>query len=141
LEDLFAQGRTVQWSDLPERLWAATGVSLPNRDKFNSFGLLRNGIQHFASPPGRDAGCETLRFIFEVVDPFINDCWELFAVDYDEDHEPYVYFVGSLVSREIPFLVSPEAAAAFEEWDVEWSKVRGAYKEEMHSRVKRALGN
>src|SRR4051812_23096465 len=25
LEDLFRQGRTIQWSDLPERLWASTG--------------------------------------------------------------------------------------------------------------------
>lgn len=29
LDDLFKQGRTFQWSDLPERLWAATGISIP----------------------------------------------------------------------------------------------------------------
>lgn len=28
LEDLFSLGRTVQWADLPERLWAATGISI-----------------------------------------------------------------------------------------------------------------
>ena len=88
LEDLFKQGRTFQWSDLPERLWAATGLLLPGKERFDAFGKLRNGIQHFAPVPDGDAGEETLRFVFEVIDPFIHDCWGLFAVDYDEDYEP-----------------------------------------------------
>ncbi len=139
LEDLFRQGRTIQWSDLPERLWAATGFSIPNKGRFDSFGKLRNGIQHFAPPPGVDAGEETLRFVFDVIDPFINQRWGLFAVDYDEDYEPYVYFVHALVSREITFLVSLEAAEQFDHWDVNWSKVSPAYKNEMQARVKKAL--
>jgi hypothetical protein len=139
LEDLFRQGRTIQWSDLHERLWAATGLSIPNKERFDRFGKLRNGIQHFAPPPGVDAGEETLRFVFEVVDPFINQCWELFAVDCDEDYEPYVYFVHALVSREITFLVSPESAAEFDNWDVDWSKVSPTYKTEMQARVQKSL--
>ena len=93
VEDLFRQGRTLQWADLPDRLWAATGVSIPERAVFEAFGKLRNGIQHFAPASGRDVGEETLRFVFTVIDPFINGCWGFFAVDYDEDYEPYVYFV------------------------------------------------
>lgn len=85
LEDLFKQGRTVQWSDLPERLWAATGMSLSNKARFDSFGKLRNGIQHFAPAPGIETGEETLRFVFDVIDPFVHQSWRLFAVDYDED--------------------------------------------------------
>jgi|SRR5690606_18613591 len=84
LEDLFKTGRTVQWFELPDRLWATTGIVLPNRDRYESFGRLRNGIQHFGPPAGCDASEETLRFVFEVVDPFINDCWGLFAIDFDE---------------------------------------------------------
>lgn len=136
--DLFRQGHTIQWSDLPERLWAATGLSLPSKDRFEAFGKLRNGLQHFAPAPGGDAGEETLRFVFEVIDPFIHSCWGLFAVDYDEDYEPYVYFVHALVSREIRFLVSPEAASELEHWDVDWSAVAPAYKNEMHARVAKA---
>jgi hypothetical protein len=138
LEDLFAQGRTLQWSDLPERLWAATGLSLPSKKRFDDFGKLRNGIQHFAPPPEGDACEETLRFVFEVIDPFINECWGLFAVDYDEDYEPYIYFVHTLVHREIYFLVSPDAATEFEHWDVEWSEVSPEYKKEMVKRVEHA---
>jgi len=139
LEDLFAQGRTIQWSDLPERLWAATGIAIPNKDKFDSFGRLRNGIQHFGSPPDLNGGGETLRFVFEVIDPFINECWGLFAVDYDEDHEAYIYFVGPMIAHEIRFLVSPEAAAVFEHWEVDWKTVSDAYRREMHARVQKAL--
>jgi len=139
LEDLFAQGRTFQWSDLPERLWAATGISIPNKDRFDSFGRLRNGIQHFGPPPGRDASEETLRFVFEVLDPFINECWGLFAVDYDEDDVAYEYFVGAMIWREITFLVSPGAAEAFEGWSTDWSTVSEPYRKEMRARVQKAL--
>lgn len=140
IEDLFSQGRTFQWSDLPDRLWAATGIVLPNKERFDSFGKLRNGIQHFGPPPGRDVSDETLHFVFEVIDPFINQCWELFAIDYDEDDSPYVYFVFALVTREIRFLISPQAASTFEGWEVDWSKVSDPYRNEMHTRVQRALG-
>jgi hypothetical protein len=138
LEDLFKQGRTLQWSDLPERLWAATGIALPNRDVYDTFGRLRNGLQHFAPASGRHASDDTLQFVFQVIDPFIHDCWDLYAIDYDEDSEPYVYFTCALVSREIPFLVSPEAAAHFDSWDVDWFSVSPKYKSLMHDRAKRA---
>ena len=140
LEDLFRQGRTLQWLDLPDRLWAATGISLPERQMFDSFGKLRNGIQHFASLPDYDAGGETLRFVFKVIDPFIHDCWGLFAVDYDEDYDPYIYFVTALADREIPFLVSAEAAARFDEWQVDWSEVSDTYSNLMRERVRQASG-
>jgi hypothetical protein len=141
LEDLFRQGRTIQWSDLPERLWATTGISIPNKKKFEDFGKFRNGIQHFGPVSGKDSGEETLRFVFEVVDPFINNCWGLFAVDFDEDYDPYIYFVHALVSREIPFLVSPEAAKQFKDWDVDWSLTSKAYNQKMRARVKKALAS
>ena len=138
VQDLFRYGRTLQWTDLPERLWAATGIVIPNRERFDSYGQLRNGLQHFAPATHVDASAETLRFVFEVLDPFINDCWNLFAIDYDEDYEPYIYFVPSLVHHEVLFRVSPDAAACFESWSVDWSKVVPNYKAEMHSRALKA---
>ena len=138
VHDLFKYGRTLQWTDLPGRLWAATGIEIPNRERFDNFGQLRNGLQHFGPAAGVDASSETLRFVFEVIDPFINDCWNLFAVDYDEDHEPYVYFVDALIRNEILFRVSAEAAACFEGWDVDWTKVSSKYRAEMQSRALKA---
>ncbi len=138
LEDLFRQGRTLQWADLPERLWAATGIKIPNKDAFDAFGKLRNGVQHFAPAPGCDAAEETLRFVFGVIDPFIHEAWGLFAIDWDEDDDPYVYLVGPIVHREIEFLVSPDAASRFDDWAVDWSTVSSRYRSEMHRRVEAA---
>jgi hypothetical protein len=56
LEDLFSRGKTFQWTDLPERLWAATGLSIPNKSTFDNFGKLRNGIQHFGPGTVADPG-------------------------------------------------------------------------------------
>lgn len=138
LEDLFQQGRTFQWQDLPERLWATTGIHIPDKDKYDKFGKLRNGIQHFASSQQIEPSHETLSFVFDFIDPFINQCWELYAIDYDEDHEPYTYFTSTLVEQGILFLVSPKAAEQFENWEVDWSSTRPSYRKEMLARVKKA---
>lgn len=137
LRDLFERGRTYQWSDLPDRLWATTGIKLPDVTIFKSFGRLRNGIQHFSAPEGLDLSAETVKFIYQVIDPFINECWNLFAVDYDEDHDPYVYLIGSLFRHEVPFLVSPGAAKCVDYWDVDWSAASPAYDKEMKRRLER----
>ena len=139
LPDLFQRGRTVQWSDLPERLWAVTGLDIPNKPIFDKFGKLRNGIQHFAPSPNGNPSEETLQFIFEVIDPFIYKCWGLYAIDYDEDEELYIYFVNALVSYEILFNVSIGAAESFGDWQVDWDEVGKQYKDEIHRRVNFAL--
>lgn len=138
-DELFKSGRTLQWSDLPDRLWAATAETLPSRETFERFGRLRNGIQHFSPSPSQDVAGETLRFVFEVIDPFINRSWGLFAIDFDEEYEPHIYFLHALVSREIPFLVSPEAAVEFDNWDVVWDSASPAYVTLIESRVRAAL--
>ncbi|MCY3820904.1 MAG: hypothetical protein OXH52_16345 [Gammaproteobacteria bacterium] len=138
VQDLFNHGRTLRWADLPERLWATTGLAIPGRSRFDRFGRLRNGLQHFGPAADLDPSDETLRFVFEVVDPFINDCWGLFAIDYDEDSEPYVYLVHALAHRELPFRVSPGAAACFDHWEVDWSQLSPDYAAEMQKRVSTA---
>lgn len=137
--DLFKQGRTIQWSDLPERLWAATGLLIPEKSKFDAFGKIRNGLQHFGPAPDFDPAYETLRFIFEVIDPFIYQCWGLCAIDYNEDHEPYIYFARTLTSLEIEFLVSQNAAKDSKEWDIDWGKLSPNYSKKMKERIDIAL--
>ncbi len=36
LKNLFERARTIQYSDLPERLWATTGIQLDNLQKFQA---------------------------------------------------------------------------------------------------------
>ena len=135
MKELFEKGKTVDWSDLPARLWATTGIKLENENLYREFGKLRNGIQHFSLPTNVDPAYETLKFIYGIIDPFINKCWGLYAVDYDEDYEPYIYFLSALISDNILFLPSPESVACFDDWDVDWSKANDEYKKELMSRI------
>lgn len=135
--DLFERGKTLQWSDLPARLWAATGIRLPREDLFVSFGRLRNTIQHFAVP-NRNLAHETQDFVFRVLDPFINECWGLCAIDYDEDDASSEYLPPSIVRRELLFSVADGWASAVDSWDVDWAKLSPAYCEALVARIEAA---
>lgn len=134
LGDLLEKGRTIQYAALPDRLWATTGIRLPNIETFQDFGKLRNKIQHFTSPSKHNCSQETIEYIFKVIDPFINDCWGLYAVDYNEDYEPYIYFVEGLICRGVPFLVSPGAVENTEIIDLAWPEDNPEYRTEMETR-------
>jgi hypothetical protein len=134
LKHLVERARTVQYSDLPDRLWATTGITLINTEKFQTFGRLRNSIQHFVPPPNINFCTETIKFIFEVIDPFINNCWGLYAVDYNEDTEPYQYLIESLIRRSVKFLVSPSSVEYLDYDDFEWSDNDPEYIDEMKKR-------
>lgn len=118
--DLIENGKTFQYSDLSDRLWACTGIQLENSRHFKDFGKLRNSIQHFASPLVDDLSIEVLKYIFSTIDPFINKCWGLFAIDFNEDYEPYLYLVPILIENQIPFLVSSGVARESSKYQFEW---------------------
>lgn len=136
LNDLFEKGKTVEWSELPTRLWATAGINIPELTVYKEFGRLRNGIQHFMpSFVSESASVKTLKFIFSVIDPFINNCWGLYAIDYDEDYDPYLYFAPCLIRNNITFLVSKDAANSSEDWDIDWAEVDPSYRKEMQRRI------
>ena len=112
-EDLLESGTTLQYNELPQRLWAATGIRLEKEDLYARFGRLRNSIQHFASPR-TDPRDRTLEFIFEVVDPFIGAQWGLYAIDYNEEMgDHYEHIFGTLVTKNLRPRLSPDAARAW----------------------------
>jgi hypothetical protein len=133
LEQLVENGRTYQYKDLPHRLWATTGVHVPNLELYQSFGRLRNAIQHFTSPEWNVSG-DAVEFIYGVIDPFIHQCWGLCAIDFNEDHEPYVYLIANLVRKGVRFNVSSGAACDLEHADLDWPPGNAEYKEDMLSR-------
>lgn len=135
LTHLVEAGRTYQFAELPDRLWATTGIRLPNVERYRRFGRLRNAIQHFTVPVGIDAGEEALRFIYDVIDPFINGCWGLFAIDITEEYDTLMYAMENLVRREIPFLVSEDAQKDFSGTHVPWTEVSTSYCIELHRRL------
>ncbi|HAT5548652.1 TPA: hypothetical protein JAD17_002586 [Proteus mirabilis] len=107
---LIEKGKTIQYFDLPERLWASTGIRISNLELYQRFGKLRNSIQHFANPIEYNCCGEARNFIYEVIDPFINECWGLCAIDFNEDTEPYIYLIETLFANQTKFLVSEQAA-------------------------------
>ncbi len=135
-EELVGKARTLQFSELPDRLWASTGKRLKNLQRYHSFGRLRNTIQHFAAPNNVDVSQETIEFIYEVVDPFINECWGLFAVDFNDEADPYAYLVAGLVERGIEFLVSPGVLVDIDQIELKWPSDNPAYKAKMGLRLK-----
>lgn len=110
---LFKNARTIQYSDLPERLWATTGIKLKDIDLYRQFGYLRNSIQHFAVPDSVDVSA--IDFIYKLIDPFINDCWGLYAVDYlSSETETYEHLMEGLIESKIDFLISPNLAKEYD---------------------------
>ena len=95
IRELFENGRTFMYSELPEVLWATTGYRIKKLEDFQKFGRLRNGIVHF-SVPQFDAAAETLRFAFEVLDPMVWDFWDETSVGHSECLEDVRYLLEQL---------------------------------------------
>jgi hypothetical protein len=135
LQHLFENSTTIQYQGLPERLWATTGIKLEKLEKYRVFGKLRNSIQHFAPPQEVDFCEKTIDFIYDVIDPFINKCWGLYAIDYNEDAlEERGWLIESLISREVIFLVSPNALDCYEDMNFQWSNNNLGYEQQMRLR-------
>ncbi|MFJ1231378.1 hypothetical protein [Yersinia proxima] len=108
-EALLEDGRAIDYSELPEKVWAATGLKFTEQQKqlYKDFGYLRNKIQHFASPR-QNFQSKITEFIYGVIDPFINSEWGLFAVNFCDDTEPYENLVPILAVRNVEFLIPPQ---------------------------------
>ena len=137
-QQLVERGRTFQYFDLPDRLWATTGLILPELELYREFGKLRNAVQHFSPPQDVNLSQKTLEFTFGVIDAFIHECWGLYAIDYNEDHEEYVYFVPGIIGKKILFNVSSESVTDLQYMDISWPEDDG-YRREMEKRINKAL--
>lgn len=132
-ESLLNKAKTVQYSDLPDHLWATTGMTIENVNLYKTFGQLRNSIQHFAYPESKDCSQLSIQYIYEIIDPFICQCWGLYAVDYYEDSEP-TFLLEALIAREIKFLIPQEVIGRYLD-ENSFSKSSDGYKQEMIKRL------
>lgn len=139
LDQLYEEGRTVQYSALPNQLWATTGINLTNRKLYDEFGKIRNSIQHFLPKDGVSYSYLVLNFIYQVIDPFLHQCWELYASDYYEDMDGAPYLISALVGHGIYFRISPELANSWEWADLKWPENDPTYRIQMEKRVSEAL--
>jgi hypothetical protein len=76
---LLEHGHSLEYFELPERLWAATGYRLPHPEAYREFGRLRNQLVHFAVPD-IDLSGQTLRFCIEIMEPILHEFWEESAI-------------------------------------------------------------
>jgi hypothetical protein len=113
-----AEGRTFQYSDLPARFWAATGKRIPNENAYKDFGRLRNVVQHFAEPD-EDLSYRSRKFVFDVIDPFIGEHWDLYAIDYNEENgDHFEHIFECLVAKNIRPRLSPTAVERWKDNEV-----------------------
>lgn len=123
IEHLFERGRTIQFSDLPDSLWAATGYVLPNLECYKKFGELRNCIQHFSVPADVDLTEEIAKFIYGVVDPLMQNFWGIYAIDYIDDVDVELEMMHVLLSMGIEFAYPEEKELLILEAKRTWASV------------------
>jgi len=140
LLSLFEDGHTIEWSQLPNRLWATTSMHLPNKDVFIRFGKLRNSIQHFgAIPKDVNASLETWGGRFtKPTNQLVYDFNASIKFEV-RDYDSYENFPPILIDRKIEFLVSPRAAEYHEFWDSNLQKANDTYRLEMEKRIQDSL--
>ncbi len=142
IDKLAEYGKTIEWSDLPKVFKTITGCNFENDSIFKSFGRLRNSVQHFGIIPNQSttsASLETLKFIYSFIDPFINEHWGLYAIDFDEDMDSYEHLPNILIGYEIKFLISPEAAQNSGCWIDKLNDCSTEYRNVMINRIQNVM--
>lgn len=106
IEHLIQRGKTHDFEKLPQVLWAATGKRVPNVQCFEKLRKARNAVQHFCPSDKDDFRHLSLEFIYTIIDPMIYKEFDLFAIEFHEDHSVgYDYIVQALVQYELKFTV------------------------------------
>jgi hypothetical protein len=115
IAELFEYGRTIQFQELPESLWAATGIRMDRVEQYQRFGKLRNTIIHFAVPE-HDYSGDTFKFLFQVMEPLVRLFWGKsilpYAGEWDEVTVSEGYLEDQLVQHGIE--ITPELRAAID---------------------------
>lgn len=63
----------IKFNKLSEHLWAIKGYRIKSTMIYPKVGNLRNNIQHFLYPKNIDFTQEAVEFIYEIIDPAINE--------------------------------------------------------------------
>ena len=99
LIDLIESGRTLSYEELPDQLWATTGIriEIEQINQYREFGRLRNQIIHFSMPNAERLDELTLHYSLEVLDPLVESFWGKSVIDFITNDPCY----GELVSTGI----------------------------------------
>lgn len=116
MKELFEYGRTVQYADLPEALWAATGIRMARVEQYQRFGKLRNLLTHFGPADVVPIGDEPMKFLFEVMEPLVQGFWNESIIPYAAEWDEVLldgHLEDMLVQSKVE--ITPELRAALDE--------------------------
>lgn len=92
--DLLDTGKTIMYSELPERLWQTTGCKIKDIGLYNEFGKVRNQIVHIGVPE-LELNDLALNFGFGVIENLVNEWWDEtlfnYALNYDDVYLEYIF--------------------------------------------------
>jgi hypothetical protein len=97
LIDLLEKGRTFSYQELPNQLWATTGIKIENNTQYEEFGRLRNQIIHFSKANFERLDILTLRYSLELLDPLVEGFWGRSVIDFIRN-DPYGEYSSHLSS-------------------------------------------
>lgn len=89
LINLLENGRTFSYEELPNQLWAATGIKINNIDKYRHFGRLRNQVIHFSMTNAEKVDLLTLNYSLEILDPLVESWWGRSVIDFIKNNPFY----------------------------------------------------
>ena len=104
LTRLLEKGQTHDFSKLPALLKATVGESVPNLASFERIRVLRNQIQHFSAPQDAQIQRIVVEFIYENIDPLLNQYFDSHACEHHHDTS-IDYIVAYLVRSETRFSI------------------------------------
>ncbi|TYQ31235.1 hypothetical protein PseudUWO310_04620 [Pseudanabaena sp. UWO310] len=82
LIDLLEDGRTFSYEELPEQLWATTGIKINKINQYKEFGKLRNQVIHFSMANAKNLDKLTLNYSLELLDPLVESFWGRSVVEF-----------------------------------------------------------
>ena len=104
IKTLIERGKTHDFEKLPQILWIAAGMRIPNPTSYEKVRKLRNAIQHFCVPEGENLWKIALEFIYTNIDPLIKKNFGINAIEFHEDCQ-YDHLVASIVRCQLTFSV------------------------------------
>ena len=82
LIDLLKDGRTFSYDELPEQLWATTGIKINQVAQYKEFGRLRNQVIHFSMTSAEKLDQLTLNYSLELLDPLVESFWGKSVIEF-----------------------------------------------------------
>lgn len=97
LIDLLERGRTFSYEELPDQLWATTGIKIEQINQYKEFGRLRNQMVHLSMANSEQLDVLTVHYSLEVLDPLIESFWGRSVIEFitKDPHPDYASFVST----------------------------------------------